>query len=158
MCCLFLCFTKAATQFFFVFFYAACNTKILHDLFLDPKSGLNVGSRGVAARHLSLCVCVLTLQAESKDEAEKPSESAEKSGDKTEATEKVKKEGAEVSEREEETEEGGEAKTAPAGNTEVHDEIKRPVHKVTTRTFHLLFSLLISLLIIFSIILYHFAL
>lgn len=136
--------------FCFVFFCAACNTKILHDLFLDPKSGLNVSSRGVAAGHLSLCVCVLTLQAESKDEAEKPSESAEKSGDKTEATEKVKKEGAEPSEREEETEEGGEAKTAPAGNTEVHDEIKR--------AFHLLFSLLISLQIIFSIILYHFAL
>lgn len=60
------------------------------------------------------------LQAESKDEAEKPSESAEKngSGDKTEAADKVKKEGGEVSERDdEESEEGGEAKSsAPSGN------------------------------------------
>lgn len=67
--------------------------------------------------HLSVCVCV--LQAELKDEAEKPSESAEKS-DKTEVTDKVKKEGGETSEREEESEEGGEAKTAPAGNTETY--------------------------------------
>lgn len=56
-------------------------------------------------------------QAESKDEAEKPSESAEKSSDKTEAPEKVKKEGTEPSEREEESEESGEAKTTPAGDS-----------------------------------------
>lgn len=87
-------------------------------VFLDPKSDfdLRVTSRGVDAGRLSSRVFVLLLQAELKDEAEKPSESAEKSGDKTEAADKVKKEGAEASEREEENEEGGEAKTAPAGN------------------------------------------
>lgn len=66
-----------------------------------------------------ILACRCPLQAESKDEAEKPSESAEKSGgDKTEAADKVKKEGGEASEREEEeSEEGGEAKSsAPSGN------------------------------------------
>lgn len=69
--------------------------------------------------HPLTLVCLRPLQAESKDEAEKPSESAEKSGgDKTEAADKVKKEGGEASEREEEeSEEGGEAKSsAPSGN------------------------------------------
>lgn len=69
--------------------------------------------------HSLILVCLRPLQAESKDEAEKPSESAEKSGgDKTEAADKVKKEGGEASEREEEeSEEGGEAKSsAPSGN------------------------------------------
>ena len=62
-------------------------------------------------------VGILILQAESKDEAEKPSESAEKSGNKAETIEKVKKEGTEAaSEREEECEESGEAKAAPTGN------------------------------------------
>ena len=53
------------------------------------------------------------VQAESKDEAEKPSESAEKS-DKADGGEKVKKEGAEPSERPEAEAEGAEAKTASA--------------------------------------------
>lgn len=56
-------------------------------------------------------------QAEAKDEAEKPSESAEKSTE--EASEKVKKEGADSSEREEEDEDGGDAKTSPSGSTQV---------------------------------------
>lgn len=71
-------------------------------------------------------VCVHFPQPELKDEAEKPRESAEKS-DKTEVADKVKKEGAEVLEREEENEEGGEAKTAAAGNNEIHDKIRKNV-------------------------------
>lgn len=97
--------------------------------FVGTKSGLEVTSCGGAAGHFNL-VSVLAPQAESKDEAEKPSESAEKSGDKTDAAEKVKKEGAEASEREESAEEGGEAKTAPTGNAEGRVEERRLVeHK-----------------------------
>lgn len=78
------------------------------------------------------------MQAESKDEAEKPSESAEKSGgDKTEAADKVKKEGGEASEREEEeSEEGGEAKSsAPSGNC----KLRPPVTDAVVFTQHWLF-------------------
>lgn len=93
-------------------------------MFFDPKADLwlrlqCVTVRGSDTGHLSLIVCVLIFQAESKDEAEKPSESAEKSSDKTEAADKVKKEGGEASEREDENEDGAEAKSSPAGNTEV---------------------------------------
>ena len=63
--------------------------------------------------HPVLCGCVLDHQAESKDEAEKPSESAEKA-DKVEGGEKVKKESTEASEREEGDNEAGD-KTAAAG-------------------------------------------
>lgn len=93
-------------------------------MFFDPKADLwlrlqCVTVRGSDTGHLLLIVCILIIQAESKDEAEKPSESAEKSSDKTEAADKVKKEGGEASEREDENEDGAEAKSSPAGNTEV---------------------------------------
>ncbi|MEQ2157903.1 SWI/SNF complex subunit smarcc1 [Goodea atripinnis] len=58
---------------------------------------------------------VVDPRAELKDEAEKPSESAEKS-DKMETAEQVKKEGAEASEHEQENEEEGETKAASTGN------------------------------------------
>lgn len=70
-----------------------------------------------------------------KDEAEKPSESAEK-GEKTEAADKVKKEGTESSEREEGDSEGGEAKASPAGNISCFSLI-------TTRKFHLVVYVLV---------------
>ena len=62
-------------------------------------------------------VCLCGAQAESKDEAEKPSESAEKRDDKAEGGEKVKKEAGEATERPEPEAEGAEVKAAgAAGN------------------------------------------